>query len=152
MKRNLLLVFALMFFTHIAVAQKPLAWYNHTQLNVKNIDTSLAFYTKVFELDTILCPFPSTAKKRVKWLNAGTNIQIHMIENVGDTLHIVPDGHLGFSVRSWQEIKERLLKYSYGYQTGKLKIIFDGKMPYGAKMALFQDPDGNIVHVIEDSH
>lgn len=138
-------------FTSLCFAQKPLAWYNHTQLNVKNLDTSVAFYTKVFGFDTIPCPFPNSAKKIVKWLNVGENCQLHIIENVGDTTHIVFDGHLGINVRSLQEIKERLLKYSYGYQTGKLKIISEGKMPYGAKTASLQDPDGHLIHVIEDA-
>ena len=150
MKKTLTTLFFIGFMS-ICFAQKPLVWYNHTQLNVKNLDTSVAFYTKVFGFDTIPCPFPNTEKKIVKWLNVGENCQIHIIENVGDTTHIVFDGHLGVNVRSLQEIKERLLKYNYGYQTGKLKIISEGKMPYGAKTASLQDPDGHLIHVIEDA-
>lgn len=138
------------------MAQKPNAWYNHATMLVHNLDTSVAFYTKVFQVDTIPCPFASNSVIRIKWLNVGDGVELHLAQQFADTaksvipLHSGQIGfeHLGFMVTSMDAFITRLNEVSCDYRTGKLKPEMD-TMPYGAKSANIQDPDGNVIHIIE---
>ena len=51
------LLLLLFFNASIAIAQKSTSWNNHTLLDVKNLESSVDFYTIVFQLDTIPYPF-----------------------------------------------------------------------------------------------
>ena len=57
--------------------------------------------------------------------------------------------HLGFMVTSIDAFLEMLQKESIDYRTGKYKLPAIDRMPYGAKTVMIQDPDGNVIHVIE---
>lgn len=141
----------------LGMAQKPAAWFDHTQLFVHNLDSSVAFYTKVFQVDTILCRCaPDTISRRIKWLKVGEDVELHLWQSFSDTATSVNPlrfgqlgfTHLGFMVTSMDAFVKRLNEVSSDYRTGKLKINM-GKMPYGAKTTIIRDPDGNMIHVIE---
>ena len=57
------LLLLLLFNAFFAIAQKSTAWYNHTLLDVKNLENSVDFYTKVFQADTIPYPFPPSPER-----------------------------------------------------------------------------------------
>ena len=52
-------------------------------------------------------------------------------------------------VTSIDAFLEKLKKVSTDYRTGKYKLPAIDRMPYGAKNVMIQDPDGNVIHVIE---
>ena len=143
--------------TFSAIAQKRSVWYNHITFDVHNLDTSLAFYTKLFQADTIPCPFPSSADLKIKWLKVGEGVEMHLSQWRNNTLKSVDTDyeghvgfvHLGFMVTSMDAFLKTLYKVSSDYRTGKYKLPAIGKMPYGAKTVMIQDPDGNLIHVIE---
>jgi len=153
------LLLLLFFVTSFAIAQKNTAWYNHTLLDVKNLESSVAFYTKVFQADTIPYPFPPSPQYVVKWLRVGEGIELHLSQWVSDTTKVisdVPSGpgqvgfvHLGFMVVSMDVFLKRLMEVSSDYKSGKYKEPIIDRMPYGAKTILIKDPDGNEIHVIE---
>jgi len=151
----LLLVF---FNASFAIAQKSTAWYNHTLLDVQNLESSVAFYTKVFQADTIPYPFPPSPQYIVKWLKVGEGIELHLSQWVNTTKVIseAPPGpglvgfvHLGFMVISMDAFLKRLMEVSSDYKSGKYKQPIIDRMPYGAKTIMIKDPDGNEIHVIE---
>ncbi len=151
------LLLLLVFSTFSTIAQRPVAWYNHILLDVQNLDSSVAFYTKVFQADTIPCPFPPTPQFAVKWLKVGEGVELHLSQWLNDTTKAVapvPLGHvgfvhLGFRVISMDAFLKRLNEVSSDYKYGKYKQPIIDKMPYGAKTVMIKDPDGNEIHVIE---
>jgi len=73
-----LLLLLLFFNASFTNAQKSTAWYNHTLLDVQNLESSVAFYTKVFQADTIPYPFPPSPQYIVKWLRVGEGVELHL--------------------------------------------------------------------------
>jgi len=142
-----------------AIGQKSTAWYNHTLLDVKNLERSVDFYTKVFQADTIPYPFPASPEYIVKWLRFGEGIELHLSQWVNDNSKViseVPSGpkyvgfvHFGFMVISMDDFLKRLMEVSSDYKSGKYKQPIIERMPYGAKTIMINDPDGNEIHVIE---
>ena len=153
------LLLLLFFNASFAIAQKSTAWYNHTLLDVKNLESSVDFYTKVFQAHTIPYPFPPSPEYIVKWLRVGEGIELHLSQWVNDTTKIisdVPSGpkyvgfvHFGFMVISMDAFLKRLMEVSSDYKSGKYKQPIIERMPYGAKTIMIKDPDGNEIHVIE---
>ena len=156
---KLFLLLLLFFNASFSIAQKSTAWYNHTLLDVKNLEISVDFYTKVFQADTIQYPFPPSSQYIVKWLRFGEGIELHLSQWVNDTTKIisdVPSGpkyvgfvHFGFMVISMDDFLKRLMEVSSDYKSGKYKQPIIDRMPYGAKTIEIKDPDGNEIHVIE---
>lgn len=152
------LLLPLFFIASFSIAQKSTAWFNHTLLDVKNLESSVAFYTKVFQADTIPCPFPPNPQYIVKWLSVGEGIELHLSQWVNDTTRITSEPsepghvgfvHLGFMVISMDAFLTRLMEVSSDYKSGKYEQPIVDRMPYGAKTIMIKDPDGNEIHVIE---
>jgi len=151
-----LLLFLISYF---ATAQKSTAWYNHTLLDVRNLESSVGFYTKVFHADTIPYPFPPSPQYLVKWLSIGEGIELHLSQWVNDSTKVISNApsepqlvgfvHLGFMVTSMDAFLKRLMEVSSDYKSGKYKQPIIDRMPYGAKTVMIKDPDGNEIHVIE---
>jgi hypothetical protein len=153
------LLILLFFITSLASAQKSTAWYNHTLLDVQNLENSVAFYTQVFQADTIPYPFPPSPKYIVKWLKVGEGIELHLSQWVNDTNKVISEVplepkyvgfvHLGFMVISMDAFLKRLMEVSSDYKSSKYKQPIIDRMPNGAKTIEIKDPDGNEIHVIE---
>ena len=158
MIKSFLLLF-LFFITSFASAQKSTAWYNHTLLDVQNLESSVAFYTQVFQVDIIPYPFPPSPRYNVKWLKFGDGTELHLSQWLNDTTKVTNDVpsapkyvgfvHLGFMVISMDAFLKRLMEVSSDYKSGKYKQPIIDRMPNGAKTIMIKDPDGNEIHVIE---
>jgi lactoylglutathione lyase len=153
------LLLLLFFNASFAIAQKSTSWYNHTLLDVKNLENSVDFYSKVFQLDTIPYPFSPSPEYIVKWLKVGEGIELHLSQWLNDTSKVtsvlpsVPGHvglvHLGFKVNSMDAFLKRLMEVSSDYKSGKYKQPIIDRMPNGAKTVEIKDPDGIEIHVIE---
>ncbi len=153
------LILLLFFITSFASAQKSTAWYNHTLLDVQNLESSVAFYTQVFQADTLPYPFPPSPQYIVKWLSVGDGIELHLSQWLNDTTKVTSDMpivpkyvgfvHFGFMVISMDDFLMRLMEVSSDYKSGKYEQPVIERMPYGAKTIMIKDPDGNEIHVIE---
>jgi len=152
-----ILVILIVLTTYSGISQKRSVWYNHITFDVHNLDTTVAFYQKVFQADTIPCPFPSQPDLFIKWLKVGEGVEMHLSQWLNNTFQSVETDykghvgfvHLGFMVTSIDAFLEKLQKVSTDYRTGKYKLPAVERMPYGAKTVMIQDPDGNVIHVIE---
>jgi hypothetical protein len=128
-------------------------------MDVQNLESSVAFYTKVFQADTIPYPFPPSPQYNVKWLSVGEGIELHLSQWINDTTKVINEVpsvpkyvgfvHLGFIVISMDAFLKRLMEVSSDYKSGKYKLPIMERMPSGAKTIMINDPDGNEIHVIE---
>jgi hypothetical protein len=128
-------------------------------LDVKKLESSVDFYTKLFLADTIPLPFPPSPQYIVKWLRVGEGIELHLSQWVNDITKVISEApsvsrlvgfvHLGFMVISMNAFLKRLLEVSSNYKSGKYKQAIIEKMPYGAKNIMIKDPDRNEIHIIE---
>ncbi|NNT72366.1 VOC family protein [Flavobacterium sp. IMCC34852] len=123
------------------------------------MESSVAFYTQVFEADTIPYPFPPSPLYDVKWLKFGDGTELHLSQwlnvTTKDTSEVPSEPkyvgfvHLGFMVNSMDAFLKRLMEVSSDYKSGNYKHPIIDRMPNGAKTIEIKDPDGNEIHVIE---
>ena len=119
----------------------------HSMIRVKDIDSSLKFYTEVLNMKL-------DKKKRLDdcWLyfltDENNTAQIELTYN-DETPEAGYEngtafGHFAFSVKSLSEFTEKIknLGYEYLYEPFDL----NGK---GTKIAFIKDPDGNEIELIE---
>lgn len=119
----------------------------HTMIRVKNIEKSLDFYTKLFNLEVV-------EKRRLDdcWLyfleDKQTGFQIELTYNdetpkngyeIGSGF-----GHFAFGIDSLEEFTQKLKQYNYKYLYEPFDLT--GK---GSKIAFIQDPDGYEIELIE---
>ncbi|MCR8559887.1 VOC family protein [Mucilaginibacter sp. BJC16-A38] len=144
MKKQTLLILALLLITKIGLAQKPYAAFNHVSLYVSDVDKSAAFYRKLFHLDTTKIP---VAGQRVKWLKMGKYMQLHLIESKKDQLTVAQNNHIAFSVQSLadfiQVLKKENIKFG-GAEDNDWSFV---ERADGVKQIYFKDPDGYRVEV-----
>ena len=119
----------------------------HTMIRVKDIQKSLDFYTKLFDMEV-------DSKRRLEdcWLyflkDKETGMQIELTYNdetpsegynIGNGF-----GHFAFSVKSMQKFTEKLKEYGCEYLYEPFDL--NGK---GSMIAFIKDPDGYEIELIE---
>ena len=67
--KKIIILFILIFSTIMLRAQKPYSMFNHICIHVSNLDRSVAFYTSLFQLDSIADPFRNTGLPGLNWEN-----------------------------------------------------------------------------------
>ncbi|MBO6273215.1 VOC family protein [bacterium] len=119
----------------------------HTMIRVKDIEKSLAFYTKLFDMEI-------AEKRRLDdcWLyfltdkESGQQIELTFNDNTPENGYETGSGfgHFAFGVESMNEFTKKLnsLGYSYLYEPFDLT----GK---GSLIAFIKDPDGYEIEIIE---
>lgn len=119
----------------------------HTMIRVKNIDESLKFYTELLNMKL-------DHKKRLEdcWLyflndeEESTQLELTYNDETPKEGYNLGNGfgHLAFSVKSFDELTEKMnsLGYKYLYEPFDL----NGK---GSKIAFIKDPDGYEIELIE---
>ena len=123
----------------------PVIALDHISLHVANVDTTIDFYTKVFDVKEIPAKFPGR-----HWIGIGANAAIHI---GGGRTAPVPDDddvHFAIAVPSLDPIMARLKARGvvwfgsddkpYGISTARLD---------GVRQIYFKDPDGYWVEVNE---
>ncbi|MFT4154460.1 VOC family protein [Parafilimonas sp.] len=120
--------------------QKAVPVLNHFAIYVKNLDSSVAFYTRLFQIDSIQQPFGNDA--RVKWFIIKPGIQFHMVEGANKKVDIPVLTHICFSVPSLTGfialLKQNGIAY---YDSFRVKDVIQHR-PDGINQIFFQDPDG----------
>ena len=119
----------------------------HTMIRVKDIDKSLDFYTKLFDMEL-------DKKKRLDdcWLyfltdkESGQQIELTYNDDTPQNGYNIGSGfgHFAFAVKSMDEFTQKLSKLGYKYLYEPFDLT--GK---GSKIAFVQDPDGYEIELIE---
>ena len=119
----------------------------HTMIRVKNIEKSLDFYTKLFNMEL-------SEKRRLDdcWLYfltdkaSGQQIELTYNDETPEKGYEIGSGfgHFAFSVKSMDEFSEKLKQNGYKYLYEPFDLT--GK---GSNIAFLQDPDGYEIEIIE---
>lgn len=119
----------------------------HTMIRVKDIEKSLDFYTKLFDMEF-------DKKKRLDdcWLyfltdkESGYQIELTFNDETPKDGYEIGSGfgHFAFGVKSMEEFRKKLKNYGWKYLYEPYDLT--GK---GSKIAFIKDPDGYEIELIE---
>ncbi len=119
----------------------------HTMIRVKDIQKSLDFYTRMFDMEI-------ESKRRLEdcWLyfltdkETGMQIELTYNDETPENGYNIGTGfgHFAFSVESMNEFTKKLEANGYEYLYEPFDL--NGK---GSKIAFIQDPDGYEIELIE---
>lgn len=128
---------------------KPVPTLDHIAHYVKNLDTSMNFYNKYFQLDSIKNPFKIG---RTKWFKINPGIQFHLIEGAKEKVVIPEFSHLCFSVKSLDSFIKVLQQNGVSYYDsfGKRNVI--NHRPDGISQIFIKDPDGYWLEINDVIH
>jgi lactoylglutathione lyase len=118
--------------------------FNHMAFPVKNLQTSVDFYTRVLNLKEIT---NRTQNPNIRWLSLGGDKELHLISNTNDPVTVSKAVHLALSTENIHTVVAHLktLHVSFSDWAGiqnSLNTRADGVM-----QVYFQDPDGYWIEV-----
>lgn len=152
--KHILLVVLLSSFFCVANAQqigreKAVPTLDHFAFYVKNLDSSVLFYTNLFKLDTIPQPFKGA---RVKWFRISPGFQFHLIEGAMKNVEIPEFTHICFSIKNLNDFIETLSQNHIPFfdSMGKKSVI--QRRADGVNQIFFQDMDGYWIEVNDAPH
>jgi lactoylglutathione lyase len=123
--------------------------FDHMALYVRNLDTSMRFYTQLFHFDTLAHP---KLELRYQWYKVGAGSALHMVEGLKDTVNIPFFSHFCFSVPLIDEFAKLLDRYEIKYYSGPDRKKGFRLRNDGVKQLFFQDPDKYWIEVNDAKH
>ena len=129
--------------------EKAVPTLDHIAFYVKNLDTSIAFYTKLFKLDTLAQPFKNA---RVKWFKISPGFQFHLIEGAKKSVEIPELSHLCFSIKTLSSFIETLEKNGILFSDSNGNKNKIQRRADGVSQIFFQDPDGYWIEINDAVH
>lgn len=141
MKKITLFIILLVSFTMLR-AQDSVAFYftfNHMALSVKDVDSSIAFYKKVFQLTEIT---NRSKLEGIRWLSLTEGKELHLISIIKEKVTVNKALHLSFSTQNFDAFVKRLNVLNIAYSDWPGAIHSITKRADGVKQVYFQDPDG----------
>jgi lactoylglutathione lyase len=130
-------------------AQSSSTTIDHVGLLVSNLDSSVAFYSGLFQLDSLPNPWKG---QRVKWFKIGNKIQLHLIEGLKEKIMLPIMTHLSLSLPSLDIIMLKLARLSIPYYNGLGEINKFQVRGDGVKQFLIKDPDGYWIEINNAVH
>lgn len=147
MKRILLSIITVLFI-HIsgALAQppRPVARINHLAIYVVSLEKSVAFYSGVFNLDTIPEPFHD---HKHAWYRIGPGVSLHVIEGAVQPKEYFLNNHMCFSVASVDAFVTMLRARQLPWVDAKGNKGLVTTRVDGVKQIWVNDPDGYWIEV-----
>jgi len=118
--------------------------FNHIALAVKDVDESIAFYQKVFDLNEIE---NTASNSKTRWLSLREGKELHLIPRPGANIRIVKEVHFALATAKIELFAEHLKSLDIDYfdwpgTPNKIHIRKDGIM-----QLYFQDPNGYWIEV-----
>ncbi|MGY0391921.1 VOC family protein [Bizionia sp. KMM 8389] len=118
--------------------------FNHIALSVKNVDSSVAFYKKVLQLEEI----PNTASSsNTRWLSLGGGIQLHLIFRPKAEIQINKAVHFAVSTSDIDSFIMHLQALEINYSDWLDTPTKDYVRDDGVRQVYLQDPEGYWVEV-----
>jgi lactoylglutathione lyase len=148
MKRNALFILLLINFFVInqtsAQTSKPKAVLNHLAIYVVNLQKTDAFYSSVFQLDTIPEPFHDG---KHTWYSIAPGVAMHVIQGAPNPKEYYQNNHMCFSVASVDGFVQKIRAQHISWVNaqgvaGQITSRVDG-----VKQIWVNDPDGYWIEV-----
>ncbi|WP_299438878.1 VOC family protein [uncultured Aquimarina sp.] len=121
--------------------------FNHIALSVKNVDKTIEFYQKVFQLKEIQ---NTASDSKTRWLSLGEGKQLHLIPRPNSEIKINKAVHFALTTSDLNSfviyLKELKIDYSDWRDTPNKDYIRKD----GIKQVYFQDPNGYWIEVNDD--
>lgn len=144
--KNTLSLVCLVLLTKIACAQSTQFdfTFNHQALSVKDVNRSVEFYQKTFQLKEIT---NRTKNENIRWMSLGEGKELHLISNAKGQVKINKAVHLAITTQHLDEfikwLDDNKVEYSdYPGTPHKINLRADG-----VKQIYIQDPDGYWIEV-----
>lgn len=118
--------------------------YNHLALSVKDVNRSVEFYEKVFQLKEIT---NRTKTEGIRWMSLGEGKELHLISTVKEPVTINKAVHLALSTQLIGDFAKWLdeNKIEFSDWPGKPHTV--NVRADGVKQIYLQDPDGYWIEV-----
>jgi len=117
---------------------------DHFAINVERLDSSVAFYQKVFGLREI---YDGTHQEHIRWFDLGGGQELHIIE-VDDLQLQIPKGvHLALTTADIDQFTLHLRKLGIDFYDWIGQLNRKAKRPDNIEQVYIQDPDGYWVEV-----
>ena len=121
--------------------------FNHIALSVKDVNQSVAFYQKVFQLKEI----KNTASNSItRWLQLTEHVQLHLIPRPNAEIKINKAVHFALATVHFNDFINRLESLNIEYSDWKDTPNKDYVRDDGIKQIYFQDLDGYWIEVNND--
>ncbi|MGV6831414.1 MAG: VOC family protein [bacterium] len=125
----------------------PAFTFNHIALSVKDVDESVEFYQKVFQLEEI----ENTASdSKTRWLSLNEGKQLHLIPRPNAEIKTNKAVHFALATNDLSAFIKHLDNLGIEYSDWRNTINKDYVRKDGIKQFYFQDPDGYWIEVNED--
>lgn len=123
--------------------------FNHVAISVKDVDESVHFYKKVFQLNEIK---NTASDSKTRWFSLDKHIQIHLIPR--PNLEVITNKavHFALSITEISSFVEHLKSLNIDYSdwigtSNKSYVRNDGIL-----QIYFQDPDGYWIEINNDNN
>lgn len=121
--------------------------FNHIALSVKDVNQSVAFYQKVFQLKEIQ---NTASNSKTRWLQLTESIQLHLIPRPNVEIKTNKAVHFALAIAHFKEFINHLETLNIEYSDWKDTPNKDYIRDDGIKQIYFQDPNGYWIEVNND--
>jgi lactoylglutathione lyase len=117
--------------------------FNHIALSVKDLNASVEFYKKVFQLPEIT---NRTANPNIRWVSLHEGKELHLISNA-EPVKLNKSVHLALTINDLEAFQKHLsqLKIPYSDWAGNANTVTT--RADGVKQIYVQDPDGYWIEI-----
>lgn len=146
MKKGLVF-FALVISCAVTIAQEGATFnftFNHMALSVKDVQASVDFYKKVFQLKEI---DNRSAIEGIRWLSMGEGKELHLISIVKEPVVINKAVHLAMATNKYEAFVSHLDKLGIMYYDWAGKEHTVNTRADGVKQIYFKDLDGYWIEI-----
>lgn len=146
MKKGFVLIAFVISFL-MSAAQDEFAFnfaFNHMALSVKDVQVSVDFYTKVFQLKEIT---NRSAIEGIRWLSMGEGKELHLISVVKEPFVLNKAIHLAMATKNYDAFISHLDKSGIMYYDWAGKEHTVNTRADGVKQIYFKDPDGYWIEI-----
>ena len=120
------------------------ASFDHYAINVDDVDASVAFYQRVFDLPEV---YDGTEKDHIRWLSLGDGMSLHIIESDRSELRLQKGVHLAISLGNFEEFVARLRTLDVPFESWQGVALETNGRPDGVQQVYLRDPDGYWIEV-----
>lgn len=146
-----MLILTAVMYTNVSAqtSEKPVPILDHFAFYVKNIDSSVQFYAKIFQLKTVPTPFKNAP---VRWFSISPGVQLHLIQGAKKNVDVPELSHVCFSVKSLSRFIEILKQNNIPFDDSQGNKNTIQKRPDGVNQIFVRDQDGYWIEVNDRVH